>query len=144
MLETKAAVNWDVCEAIDAAQPTIAKVYLDAKAKAVVTSARDGKHSKQTAHDDGNAIDLRIVNLFPALRANIPEWYFQVLMFAHGLAESLGSLPSAGRFDVVLERDHIHLEHSVNREPNIVNWKPERFVYVHTAVRAILDPKVGI
>lgn len=36
-LETKSAVNWDVCPAIEAAQVTIAHVYLDAGTKAVVT-----------------------------------------------------------------------------------------------------------
>lgn len=139
-LEAKSAVNWDVCEAIEAAQLTIAKVYLDADSKAVVTSARDGKHSKQTAHDDGNAIDLRIVTLFPEWRKSHREWYGAVLVFARKLARALEGLESAGRFDVVLERDHIHLEHSVNRDPNIIGWKPNQFVYVNAAVREILDP----
>lgn len=143
-LEAKAAVNWDVCKAIEDAQATIARVYWEVEAKAVVTSARDGKHSKQTAHDDGNAIDLRIVNLFPNLRNSRREWYTQVLVFAHGLADALASLPSAGRFDVVLERDHFHIEHSVNRIPNIIGWRPYRFVYCNPAVREILNPKGAV
>lgn len=141
MLETKAAVNWDVCEAIEAAQGAIAQVYWKSAAKAVVTSARDGKHSKQSAHDDGNAIDLRIVNLFPYFGVGSRPWWERVLIFAKDLSIALENLPSAGRFDVVLERDHIHVEHSVNRTPNIINWKPEQFIHVNAAVRAILEPK---
>lgn len=137
-LETKSAVNWDVCPAIEAAQVTIAKVYWEANAKAVVTSARDGIHSKQTAHNEGNAIDLRIVNLFPARRYSNRAWYELVVEFAHKLAKALEGLPSAGRFDVVLEGTHIHLEHSVNRRPNIIDWRPEVFVYTSTEVRKFL------
>ena len=143
-LEAKAAVNWDVCKAIDDAQGTIAKVYWGANAKAVVTSARDGKHSRQTAHNDGNAIDLRITNLFPDRKNSNKAWYGKVLEFAYTLSQSLQALRSPGRFDVVLEGTHIHLEHSVNRTPNIIGWEPDRFVYCNAAVREIIDPKGAV
>lgn len=139
-LAKKSTVNWDVCPAIESAQDAISKSYWTESAKAVVTSARDGKHSKQTAHDNGNAIDLRISNLFPERRLNNRVWYTLVRDFAHTLASALQRLPSAGRFDVVLERDHIHLEHSVGRVPNITGWVPDQFVYCNPAVKAILDP----
>lgn len=60
----------------------------------VITSLNDGKHKKDSLHYSGKAADLRI-------------WELQdPSLFCAELAQALGD-----DFDVVLERDHIHLEY---------------------------------
>jgi hypothetical protein len=61
----------------------------------VLTSALDGKHGFGSLHFSGTALDLRTRDLEP----NEP------LLIADELREALG-----GQFDVVLEKDHIHME----------------------------------
>jgi hypothetical protein len=61
----------------------------------VLTSALDGKHGFGSLHFSGNALDLRTRDLGP----NEP------LLIADELRAALG-----GQFDVVLEKDHIHME----------------------------------
>lgn len=142
-LEAKSTVNWDVCTAIEAAQPTIARVYQDVKAKAVVTSARDSDHSKKTAHSTGRAIDLRITSLFRETAGILRAWYERILAFAHDLAIALEQSGIDGVFYLVLERDHIHLEWAPKgTPPNIKGWKPEQHVYIHPEVKVYLAPKV--
>lgn len=144
-LPAKAAVVWDVCFELDAAQGVIAKSYADVKAKVMVTSARDGQHSKLTAHSQGRAIDLRITTLFTniSFAQGLRAWYERVLAFAHDLALVLEAAQLGGEFYVVLERDHIHLEWAPKGQaPNIKGWSPERHVYTHPEVRAYLDGKV--
>jgi hypothetical protein len=61
----------------------------------VLTSIVDGKHSHGSLHYIGYAADIRI-------------WAIEskgLAEFTEGLAEELGS-----EFDVVLEKDHIHIE----------------------------------
>lgn len=138
-LEKKPSVIWDVCPEIEAAQDVIAKAYLEAKAKAVVTSARDSKHSAHTAHTDGRAIDLRITNLFIGVSIYAgKEWWEKVLAFAHDLAIALEQVQVPGRFDLVLEKDHIHLEYSSTATPNIKGWDPGKFVYQTSEVKGYM------
>jgi len=66
----------------------------------VVTSLCDGKHSPNSLHYVGYAADLRI-------------WAIEekdLVEFTEGLAIELGD-----EFDVVLERDHIHIEFQPNK-----------------------------
>lgn len=63
----------------------------------VVTSLNDGKHSQSSLHYAGQAADLR-THCFPAEK---------VPAVADMLKEALGQNPD---FDVVVEKDHIHIE----------------------------------
>lgn len=143
-LSAKPTVNWDVCKEIEAAQDTIAMVYREAKAQAVVTSARDSKHSAKTAHTDGRALDLRITNLFRDVSIySTKEWFQKVTAFAGVLAEKLEwwTLENGitGRFDVVVEEDHLHLEYTPSgMRPNIKNWQPTQLVYTTGKVKGFM------
>lgn len=68
-------------------------VYESHGYEAVLTSGTDGKHSSGSFHYTGEAIDLRLP---PADHELIRD----------ELAERLGE-----SFDVILEADHIHVEH---------------------------------
>ena len=63
--------------------------------KAVITSGRDGKHKTNSLHYAGKAIDIRTRDLKKSL----------VQKLARALRSKLG-----GKFDVVVETDHIHIE----------------------------------
>lgn len=60
-------------------------------AEAVITSGRDGSHKVDSLHYEGKAIDLRINHVLEALKSDIKDF--------------LGP-----HFDVILEKDHIHVE----------------------------------
>ena len=62
----------------------------------VITSASDGKHLPNSLHYCGKALDLRTNSLRPE----------QV----HPVFVALKDALHPGGFDVVLERDHIHVE----------------------------------
>jgi hypothetical protein len=62
----------------------------------VITSAIDGRHSRSSKHYTGCAVDLRIRHL--------PEKAAESIV--QELKTALGD-----DFDVVLEKDHIHLEY---------------------------------
>lgn len=66
-----------------------------------VTSFVDGRHSANSLHYKGQAVDLRVWG--------VPEEKRQAL------ADEIGA--ALGRqFDVVFEGDHVHIEHE-NRDP---------------------------
>lgn len=83
-------VQWQMFHAAVIAEA----VYAKYGAELVITSANDGKHGKNTLHDDGLALDLR-------------TWSLQgrEVEVAGQLQAALGP-----DYDVVLESDHIHLE----------------------------------
>lgn len=62
----------------------------------VITSARDGTHMQNSLHYQGKAVDLRIWT--------VPTHQHNLLVAA--IKDSVGP-----DFDVVLEKDHIHLEY---------------------------------
>lgn len=64
--------------------------------KLVVTSLTDGQHMKESLHYKGLAADIRT--------RDIPA---DLLRAVHG---SLSSVLSPMGFDVILEKDHIHIE----------------------------------
>ena len=64
--------------------------------RATITSGTDGKHSSGSKHYIGAAIDLRTMNLTND----------QIQFAATELKERLGV-----EYDVVVEGDHLHLEH---------------------------------
>lgn len=75
----------------------------------IVTSGLDGKHSKNSLHYEGLALDFRTRHLTPTERAQIRGMIKRKL---DTLAEEYNATsPNAPvRFDVVLERTHIHVE----------------------------------
>ena len=77
---------WDVCE-------RVTREVCDRDA--IITSARDGRHSANSFHYEGRALDLRTRDLTVTKVAE----YHGALVLALG--------PD---YDVVTERDHIHLE----------------------------------
>jgi len=62
----------------------------------VVTSATDSKHGHQSLHYVGHAIDIRTRDLDES----------QKTVMLNLVTAALGS----GEFDVILERDHLHVE----------------------------------
>lgn len=63
--------------------------------RTVITSANDGKHMTGSLHYANRALDLRTKDWTPE----------NIKYFASVLSVSLGS-----RYDVVIEKDHIHVE----------------------------------
>lgn len=76
--------------------PIIDRVYQMFGINGVITSIRDGVHKTNSLHYKGRAIDLRTRDLTDLQR---PEFHFE-------LANAVGS-----DYDVVLEKDHVHLEY---------------------------------
>lgn len=60
----------------------------------VITSINDGRHMPKSKHYEGHAFDVRI------------WWLTDQLRCTGAIAEKLGP-----DFDVVLEKDHIHIEY---------------------------------
>lgn len=65
-------------------------------AEMVITSGIDGNHSRGSIHYSGGAVDLRIWNIPEDKRKEAVK----------EMKEALGP-----DFDIVLERDHIHMEY---------------------------------
>ena len=61
-----------------------------------ITSICDGKHSPNSKHYDGHAIDTRTRYFNRSKQKELTQ----------DIAQALGD-----EFDVILERDHIHIEH---------------------------------
>jgi len=68
-----------------------------------ITSASDGKHGPNSLHYSGNALDLRTRDCKPD----------DLQMIYVSLRQALGA-----QFDVVLEKDHIHVEFDP-KEPDV-------------------------
>ena len=75
--------------------PIVREVYQDFGYRAVVTSGIDGTHMKGSLHYTGQAFDFRTQGIAQG----------DILPLVAHLTEALGN-----EFDVVLERDHIHIE----------------------------------
>ncbi|MGZ8216223.1 hypothetical protein [Methylomagnum sp.] len=75
---------------------TAVSVWLKHGRALVITSGLDGRHRKGSRHYSGLALDLRSRDLGGADR----------VLMARQLREALGD-----GFRVILERDHIHVEH---------------------------------
>lgn len=113
------SVNLMVNPVFMEAAPILKTAWLMYGAECVVTSGRDGVHSRQSAHDKGNALDLRTYNLGNKVFVFGPR-------LAAALVENLGPY-----WYLVLERDHFHLEVVAPGEaPNIKWFKPGKHFYV--------------
>jgi len=75
--------------------PAIAKVFQDLNKDFVITSAIDGVHSRTSLHYSGGAIDIRTRHLSEGQRRAV---------------SSRIKLALSSEYDVVLEKDHIHIE----------------------------------
>lgn len=71
------------------------QLYRDISVQCVITSVNSGKHMKGSLHYEGLAFDIRI--------KNVPDEILSGLV-----TEIRNCLPSD--FDVVLEKDHLHVE----------------------------------
>ncbi len=72
------------------------EVYKTFHAELVITSLLDGKHMEGSLHYKGLAVDIRTSNLSGQTRP----------IAAARLKSALGA-----EYDVILEKDHIHIEH---------------------------------
>jgi len=89
-------VMWDMHPSITDAMPALDRVSVALVGRdALITTARDGTHSKTSLHYKGRAVDLRI--------NDIPRTIWD--QYRDNLAAALGD-----DWDVVLEPDHIHVE----------------------------------
>ena len=77
------------------ALPILDRIYTSFGRELVITSARDGQHMKGSLHYEGKALDLRTFYFTPLKRQEV---HFEI-------RNALGP-----DFDVILEKDHIHLE----------------------------------
>ena len=73
-------------------------IYASLGVQLVVTSLCDGKHGANSLHYNGLAVDIRTRNLSQA----------QIEIVLRGLSHALDGQIG---FDVILEKDHIHIEY---------------------------------
>jgi hypothetical protein len=78
------------------AHTIVAAVFKQHGYECIITSGDDGKHSANSLHYEGKALDFRTRHLLPSDKAAIAEQ----------VARALGD-----NFDVVLERTHLHVEY---------------------------------
>lgn len=128
-IKCKPEVIWNVCPEIEKAQEAIMAVYKEFGVEAVVTSAKDGKHSRNSAHHQlagdmrpSNAIDLRTIHVVQS------EWKRLQKTLETKLNSPRVLMGLKGRWYVVLESNHIHLEYAEG-VPNIKGYKPGLYLY---------------
>lgn len=81
----------------------IDKVFIEIEGhEAIMTSGRDGKHMAGSLHYIGRAADFRLPGAFRRRNKEVERFS---IMAVSKLRARLGS-----SFDVVLEKDHIHIE----------------------------------
>lgn len=111
-------VNLDVNPAFTQAVPVLKTAWAMLGLDCVVTSGKDGQHSKNSAHYSGNALDLRTWDI---------SKHMTPMAFGYNLAVALKLVCGDG-FYVVLDGDHIHLEYSL-AVPNIKGWVAGKLFY---------------
>ena len=79
----------------------VQEVFREHRCEMVVTSVTDGTHSPGSLHYIGHAFDLRLYS--------IPQAKLDPI-----IAQCRERLP--GSFDVVIESDHIHIEHQPKKQ----------------------------
>lgn len=82
------------------------EVYIDAGQRFTITSLTDGKHSPSSLHYSGKAADFRTRDLLGFSAKEIGDLIRAKLW---DFSRSLGYKISA--YDVVVEKDHIHVEY---------------------------------
>lgn len=82
------------------------EVYDELNQPLTLTSCTDGDHKPGSLHHTGNAVDLRLPG-----RGELPQVVKDLSSMAvAALADRLGA-----EYDVVLEKDHIHVEYDPKR-----------------------------
>ena len=94
-LQFKEGVQLRATQAINEILRAGQVVFARVEAPCIVTAGRDGTHSEHSKHYTDEALDLRIFHLKSD----------DIQPVVKGLKELLGQ-----DFDVVLEKDHIHVE----------------------------------
>jgi hypothetical protein len=121
-----ASVNLQLDPAFRLAVPVLKTAWIMYGAECVVTSGKDGKHSVNSAHYLGRAVDLRHWNL-PVVGGVGHIRFGQNL--AKALVQSCGAL-----WYVVLEASHYHVEFAPpGKRPNIAAWREGQFFYQQQA-----------
>jgi hypothetical protein len=116
------AVNLDVISEFKGAEPILRTAWTMYGSVCVVTSGRDGTHSRQSVHDEGKALDLRISNL-PLQPGGLSKFGANL---AISLVQCLGPY-----WYLVLEKDHFHLEYCAPGDrPNIIQYRQGQHFYV--------------
>jgi hypothetical protein len=77
--------------------PVMDRAYAEFNTEMVITSGKDGVHGNNSLHYQGKAVDLRIWNVLQSLVG-----YLQ---------SELGP-----DFEVILEKDHIHIEYDPHHD----------------------------
>lgn len=119
---------YSACQPLIWAQDILDAYYAALGLELVITSGHDGLHSRQTAHYQDQAWDLRIWG-FPT-----SIWKSTRAAGAR-LVELLNKhCPYDGAFFLVLEKDHFHLEWAwAGAQPNIKNFEQGVYFYVKAA-----------
>lgn len=86
------AIMQRACSTIEVA----ARLVQGDKYEITITSAKDGKHSANSLHYEGKAVDIRTWDMKPGT----------IKSTARVIADRLG-----GKYDVVVENNHIHIEY---------------------------------
>ena len=77
----------------------VERLFSQYNSRTVITSAWDGKHSTNSLHYAGRAVDLRVWYLKPNVRKTFTASLKRYITRKYGPI-----------FDVIFEGDHIHLE----------------------------------
>ena len=113
-------VNLDVSPLFLPAIPVLKTAWRMIGIDCIVTSGKDGRHSVNSAHYSGHALDLRILGV---------SRHMMPLAFAANLAQAVAEVCGPNYF-VVLEVDHIHFEAvEPGGVPNIVGYTAGRNFY---------------
>jgi len=90
----------NLCPQIVLALIIVDQVMQKAGAQAMITSVNDARHSKKSLHYDGKAVDLRT------------RWFSDPKAVVYECKRALGNSPD---IDIILEKDHIHMEYQPKR-----------------------------
>lgn len=98
MIKLKDGVTWDNVDPDfrNTLETLVVQAFDEIDRDMIITSLNDGQHMAGSLHYEGKAADLRIWNLAP----NDPK-----------VVERRIAILVGPEFDVILEKDHIHIEY---------------------------------
>lgn len=112
---------------------------------ATVNHGTDGKHSANSAHYKGQAVDINHKDMrFPWQKDTLgPTWYSACYQFSAQIITIANQLSrvcnESVTYYLVLEASHLHMEITLHGEsPNIKGWEKGRFVYITEEVKSII------
>lgn len=116
---------------------------------ATVNYGTNGKHSANSAHGKGQAIDIHHRDMrFSWVQGSLnKDWYWALVQFSSSLVKVANEMSrltnSETEYYLVLEPGHFHLEITLHGEaPNILDWRKDlkKYHFIHRDVRKILEP----